>query len=157
MNYESITPDGFRYFNGGYLRREFVGSGNIIDLGIPETIPNQRIIIPQPIGYDEFLPQEHRRIKHLNNGTYYDMSVDGFRYFVNGYMVNSILNDLPIINRGIPESIPGVRIIVPLPVGFDEYLIKENRRIEHLNNGTYISYDPDLTRVFVNGQFMCEF
>lgn len=57
----------------------------------------------------------------------------------------------------IPESIPGVSEIVAKPVGYDEYLFKENRRIIHLNKYNYISLDPDGIRIYVNGRLVSEF
>lgn len=57
----------------------------------------------------------------------------------------------------IPESIPGIKEIIQQPVGYDEYLIEDKRRIIHLNKYNYISLDPDGIRIFVDGKAVAQF
>lgn len=155
-NYESMDEDGFRYYVGGICRKQFLGTGAVINPGIPDSIHGEKVIISLPVGYDEYLPKHGRRISHLNAGTYRDMSPEGMRWYVNGSLVNEVINPVSIIDPGVPASTAD-RIITAQPVGYDEYLPKLGRRILHLNAGTYVSLDPDAARIFVNGKFMCQF
>lgn len=93
----------------------------------------------------------------MNNPDWQDRFTDALATAIAQYLGYSYTPPQPDNPDEIPDSIPGVKEIVKCPVGYDEYLIEDKRRILHLNKRNYISLDPDGIRIFVNGEVAVQY
>jgi N-acetylmuramoyl-L-alanine amidase len=69
----------------------------------------------------------------LNNPDWQDNITEALAASISKYCGYNYTPSQPDNPDEIPESIPGIKEIVQQPVGYDEYLIEEKRRVIHLN------------------------
>jgi hypothetical protein len=111
------------------------------------------VIEPLPVGWNEYLIREGRRILHSNSHVYVSMDMNPLAicFVVGGREVMRYTSPIPKLYPNIPSSVQGVSEVIRRPVGWDEILFKDGRYVVHLDAGTYISFDPTGIRIYVAG------
>jgi N-acetylmuramoyl-L-alanine amidase CwlA len=157
VTYISLDKDAIRFYVNGKLSYQYANADPVINQPVSAVKNADYQITTAPFGYDAYIFKTGRRIMHLNTGTYISLDPHGIQFYVNGKHMGGFTSERGVITGTTPSSVPGSMDIVPTPLGYDQYLLTTNRRIIHLNLGTYISLDPNAIKFYVNGQCVGQF